>query len=165
MAGVPPSGSPEFCPVGPAQVPSAEGRTHTLSLSLSLSHAGEWVGRVLPGRRPPWRAAACSPHWHPTGSPLRASTSPEAKGTAPSQDCSLRPHLSRSQPLGDPQTHSLPHTCADMTVSYKALHSIHMGCPQTSSKAGFSGPPPLCLLTPTQSHSMWILSPESSGHE
>ena len=40
MVGVPPSGSPEFCPLGPAQVPSAEGRTHTLSLSVMLVSGG-----------------------------------------------------------------------------------------------------------------------------
>lgn len=108
--------------------------------TLSPCDAGEWGARFLPGRRPPWRAAACLPHWHPPHSPLRAPTSPEAKGRAPSQGCSLRPHVPSSQPLGDLQTHSLPHTCADILVSYKALHSIHTGHPQTSSKAGFAGP-------------------------
>lgn len=82
----------------------------------------------------------CSPHWHPPGSSLRAPTSPEAKGTVPSQGCSLSPHVPSSQPLGDPQTHSLPHTRAEMMVSYKALYSTHTGHPQTSSKAGFAGP-------------------------
>ena len=93
-------------PTGPCTGPLCRGKdTH----SLSLCDAGEWGARFLPGRRPPWRAAACLPHWHPPGSPLRAPTSPEDKGRAPSQGCSLRPHVPSSQPLGDPQTHSLPH--------------------------------------------------------